>query len=115
MGYYTQYTLQMEKFDSDDKMLNEDELLPIISELRSTYKSASYAIDEMGEFKEDCTWYEHEDEMKEFSKKHPTILFTLIGEGEESGDLWEKHFLNGKMQTCNATINFPPFDVNKLK
>jgi len=49
-------------------------------------------------------WYEHEEDMKEFSKKYPMELFTLEGVGEEEGDMWIKWFKNGVMQESKAKI-----------
>jgi hypothetical protein len=65
-------------------------------------------------FSEPCKWYEHEDDMRKFSQLYPFILFELSGEGEESGDIWKKYFLNGKMKICSARIEFEPFDETKL-
>jgi hypothetical protein len=59
-------------------------------------------------------WYEHEKEMREFSKKYPEVVFTLHGEGEESGDLWIKYFKNGKMQTSKARIEYDSYDESLL-
>lgn len=65
---------------------------------------------------EDATkWYEHENHMRKISLQYPDVIFELKGEGEESGDIWVKYFVNGKMQVCNATIVFEPFDEKKLK
>ena len=43
----------------------------------------------------------------EISKKHPDVLFKLRGEGENSGDIWDKYYKNGKMQKCDARIVIP--------
>ena len=55
--------------------------------------------------------------MISISKKFPEVLFTLSGEGEESGDIWMKYFKNGKVQNANTkvTISHDPFDESKLK
>jgi len=87
----------------------------IIEEFREKYEGAQYAISPSGNTNESCKWYEHEQELQEFSKTHPDVLFELVGEGEESGDLWIKYFKNGKMQRCGAEITYPPFDETKLK
>ena len=68
-----------------------------------------YALAENGESADSCKWYEHESDVKILSKEIKDVLFTLSGEGETSGDLWRKYFLNGKMQTAKAVITFAPF------
>ena len=62
-----------------------------------------------------CKWYDHADDMLAISNKHPNILFKVHGEGEEVGDIWDKWFLNGKMQVCEAKIVIPDFDPEQLK
>lgn len=75
--------------------------------IESIYSSAS--------FEDAVTWYDHEKDMKEVSKKFPHLLFKLKGEGDNAGDIWCKYFLAGKMQVCKAKITFEDFDKNKLK
>jgi hypothetical protein len=64
---------------------------------------------------DEMKWYEHEDDMKNFSKLFPKVLFTLEGTGEEAGDMWVKYFQNGKMQVAKAKIEFEPYDPKKMK
>ena len=107
MGYYTGYSL-----DLRGNVENHDE---IIADLRNSNENADWAIDENGEQQESCKWYEHEVELKAFSKKYPEVIFCLHGTGEEPGDVWDKYFLNGKWQYCKAKIVIPPFDPTKLQ
>jgi hypothetical protein len=87
----------------------------IIEKFRDKYEYASYALRKDGSTNEPCKWYEHDDELKEFSKNYPNWLFTLEGKGEEAGDLWKKYFVNGKMQEAQAKIIFDEFDPAKLE
>ncbi len=64
---------------------------------------------------QETKWYEHEEHMKAISKEYPDVIFQLNGEGEESGDVWIKYFVNGKMQKAAAKITFDEFDEKKLK
>lgn len=105
MGYYTKYKLE----------INDSNKIDIIKELIEYYHEASYAINEDGSLYDETKWYDHESDLKDFSKNYSNILFELSGEGEESGDMWKKYFKNGKMQESYARIEFDEFDENKLK
>lgn len=95
-----------------DKPLTAGE---IIKELREQYEDAFYALTETGGTTDSVKWYDHEQHMREFTKKHPTVLFELSGEGEEAGDFWKEYYLNGKMQHCKGEITFAPYDEKKLE
>lgn len=99
MGYYTGYSLVIEGGNND-----------IIKELRKENQNAEYALDDNGDTEECIKWYEHEEDFRKFSMKHPEILFSLHGEGEESEDIWKAYFKNGKMQKCEAKITFEEFN-----
>ena len=105
MGYYTYYTLTTTP---------EEDFL-IITLFRSDCERAEYAISQTGNALERCKWYEWEEDLRAFSVKHPDVLFKLHGEGEESEDIWDAYFQNGKMQLCKAQIVIPPFDAGKLE
>lgn len=51
-------------------------------------------------------WYSYDDDMIAFSKKHPYLLITIQGIGEE-GDRWRAYYLNGKSEIVDACITFP--------
>jgi hypothetical protein len=132
MGYYTSYTLEWEKspqqqtpewIDLVSKVGEEQAQLWLdngvlaitrygsadpISEWIQGHDDASYALNADGTTQESSKWYEHEDDLRELSARHPDTLLTLSGEGEEAGDIWVKYFLNGEMQECKAKITFEP-------
>jgi hypothetical protein len=66
-------------------------------------------------FEEPCKWYDINEDMKKYSNQFPDVLFTINGEGEESGDIWCTYFKNGKRQEEIAEIQTAPFDESKLK
>jgi hypothetical protein len=86
----------------------------VINELRNFSEGANYAFDEKGSTQDGCKWYDHDDDFLKFSKSFPDWLFILKGEGEESGDVWKKYYLNGKKQEAKAKISFDDFDEKKL-
>lgn len=98
MGYYTRFEIKADK----ESLLPEDWQ----EKIDVNYNG--------GQFQDSVKWYNWKDDMKAFSKKYPTVLFTLKGEGEESGDIWVAYFLNGKMQHSKAKIVYEKFDKNKL-
>lgn len=106
MGYYTYYSLEV---------LGTDNVDEIIDELREFSVGASYAIDNLGDSQGSEKWYDNEKDMKEFSKKHPEVLFKLKGDGEETDDNWVQYFKNGKTQFCMGEIVYKEFDESKLK
>jgi hypothetical protein len=60
-------------------------------------------------------WDNYDMDMRGISKDYPDVIFELSGEGEESGDIWKKYYVNGKIQKCKARIVFDEFDEKKLK
>lgn len=104
MGYYTCFNLSVTEGNED-----------LIVQFRQESQGAEWAIDEEGKSNDSAKWYEYEEELQEFSAKHPDVLFTLYGEGEESGDLWIRYFKNGKVQLCPAKITYDPFNESLLK
>jgi hypothetical protein len=105
MGYYTRFDLKI-----------SDRHYEIMSELLdNSVRDLEYIFDEDGECVDERKWYEHETDMKFISTFYPDVVFTLRGEGEESGDFWFKYFKNGKMQHCPAKITFDEYDEAKLK
>lgn len=109
MGYYTKYSLEM--------LNGEHHLLPEV--LKELKKMDSYQpFSDSGECDDECTWKNHEKEMKKISKLFPDAVFKLVGIGQGykgSLDMWHKYFKNGKMQECRIEAHYPPFDESKLE
>lgn len=108
MGYYTYYSLKVIDAESDEEKA-------IIADLRENNEYALYCMDEDGTSKEQTKWYEHDDEMLEFSEKYPKHILLLEGEGEESGDFWQTYYRDGKKQDCKGKVVYEPFRQDKLK
>ena len=104
MGYNTDYTLTY--FSVDHKAIE--------AFVKGNYDYPDFLLELVDGFSNNGKWYEHSEEMRKLSVAFPEIHFELQGFGEEQPDAWVKHFLGGKMQKCEGTITFPPFDKNKL-
>lgn len=104
MGYYTQYGLSIQQGGDDT----------LIKQFRAESEGANYAIDDDGSCNDSCKWYDHEKDLKEFSLKHPNVLFKLEGTGEDNGDAWELFVQGGLSQVCRGRLVFDKFDHAKL-
>lgn len=100
MGYYTAYKLDV----------FVENPLEIIAELRRLSEDADYALDEEGDTGNNCKWYDHDNEMVNFSKLYPDVLFTLYSVGEESEDVWRAFYLDGQIEVQRARLVYddPP-------
>lgn len=107
MGYITNFTL-------DIINVNYDEKYSVIQQFREDCDNAEFAIDENGDCINSTKWYDHRDDLIQFSLKHPNMLFLLEGEGEDTGDVWKLYVKNGKSQLCEAIITFDDFDEKRL-
>ena len=52
-------------------------------------------------------WYDHEDDMKEFSKRYPNLLFKLSGTGESNGDIWIQYYHDGICWYWELEVEYP--------
>lgn len=105
MGYYTRYTLDISLGNSNVTQ----------EEIEEEMKAMDLAVDSIKTQSDDMKWYDHEEDMRNFSKKFPDVLFILDGTGEESGDIWKKYFKNGLMQHVIPKLKFPPYNPVRLK
>ena len=117
MGYNTRYSLSAQLLINNQpaKLVDDTPVYSLIESLRAEYDNAQYALNGDGSTNNEAKWYEHTEDLVKFSAKHPNILFTLHGDGEENDDVWNKYFLNGKVQIAKAEIQIAPFDPAKLK
>jgi hypothetical protein len=60
-------------------------------------------------------WYHYPEHMKTISRRHPALLFTLSGVGEEHGDFWREYHLGGKSQKAAGAITYADYDPEQLK
>lgn len=107
MGYNTNYRLGVTVLgDSIDH----------VALLRSECEGAEYALDNDGECSgNEARWHDHEADLIAFSKEHPGYLFRLNGDGEDSGDVWVKYFVNGQVQREKVELRLAEFDPSKLE
>lgn len=101
MGYRTYHSLTVydKNMESVDSEKFEQELVD----------------EDIGFFEDEIKWYDHREEMCEYSKRYPDLIFCLHGEGEQSEDLWDEYYVNGRYQAARAVITYPEFDESKLE
>lgn len=111
MGYYTAFSLTA----TNENGYNDSELIAQIwEEMDDQDSSFCIALNEDGGSEEPTKWYDHEEDMRKISARHPGVLFALKGEGEEAGDIWIRYFKAGKSYLEQATATFAPFNPDKL-
>jgi len=60
-----------------------------------------------------CSWYDWIEDMVKISRAFPQVIFVVEGWGEETGDWWRAHFVNGKYAQGKATL--PAFKLEDLR
>lgn len=114
MGYCTNYSLEI--LEIKDKSKVYEEVFSNTVDILEKLDVIDYALsDDTLESYDAVKWYEHEEHMKKLSTKIPYVLFKLSGEGEDSGDIWDKYFFDGKMASYHAEVKVPPFNEFDLK
>lgn len=106
MGYYTRFELEI---DRDGDAVIED--LKETSDYGAFYKEGATTWRSEDSWK----WYDHEDELKAVSLRHPLSRISVTGYGEEQGDIWRKYFVAGQMQKHKLEITFPPCTLTPPK
>ena len=105
MGYYTAHWLDVRH--KDEKK--------IIGEFRKSCEDAEYALTEDGNTNNETSWWDSEDDLKEFSKKYPRVLFIMSGNGSDAGgDFWKLYVKNGKSFMAHGEITYPKYSPKKL-
>ena len=112
MSYYTCYCFEVKTGDNSGSHPDD---FAIIARLRATNENAYYALDKGGSTETEAKWYDHETDLKEFSKNYPDALFVLYGDGEENDDFWYSFFKNGKVQCAPVRLEHDEFDESKLE
>ena len=100
MGYYTNFTVSYKEVNGFPIELD------VVGEIEKKLEEMEF---EDGNF--NSKWYHFTEDMCKLSVEFPYVLFTLHGEGEESPDLWEEHYLDGKYQTAVAKIVYPKVNL----
>ena len=94
MGYATTYKLKWSPLSEASTVPQyelDDQISSYIRGEQQKNDEFMYGVTPDGETSDSCKWYEHEEDLKPLSKKFPDVMFTLFGEGEESGDIWRKY------------------------
>lgn len=135
MGYLTSYNLRWELRKGPNKAPNCPHEIPegakfcsecgkavgfidldlAISEFIEDNEDTFYGIEPNGDSRESVKWYDYDKDMRVLSAKFPNYLFTLTGEGEESGDLWRAYYLGGKGYKIEAEVTYKPFNEKNLE
>ena len=95
MGYYTDYSLESahEDFIIPDNVSNKELMEDFFNNRHES----------------ELKWYSHHNDMLLMSVANPDVVFHTSGIGEETGDVWESMFLNGKYKVVREQQTMPKF------
>lgn len=115
MGCETAYSLTVEAAPSYGAPLSKDYLEQIFDMLYGfgVFENLEIIDSIITGFAYD-KWYEHDEDMKDVSKKFKHALFELYGDGEESDDFWRNYYYRGAMQEGCGHISYLPLDFETL-
>lgn len=105
MGYYTDYRITVKHGSVDMDKLKEE-----------MDQESGYEFENEGGYiaSSDCIkWYDWTPDMKKVSQKFPEVLIMVEGEGEESGDVWQCYFHNGRHEHIPGEVVFADSQLNK--
>ncbi len=106
MAYLTSFELGCFNCETADWLLDDGKYRTEIAEL------AGYDPDELWD--EMVNWFSCCENMQEYSKRYPDMLFVIYGDGEYGDDIWVHYHKNGKVQQEEGKIVYPDFDESKL-
>jgi len=95
--------------------LNEKVESAIIAELREMDQTAALAFGPDGICDNDVSWNRYEKTMAEISRRHPFVLFEMECVGFSFTGFRTDYFLDSKCQSVEGSVEYPPFDITKLK
>jgi len=121
MGYYSRHELSIEKGDYNaveiarymhDQNKKTKAFYPFIEEIKE-YIVCDESDAEFELSDEESKWYDQEEEMECLSTQFPDVIFKVHRKGEESGDICDSYYRNGKSVTYEAVM--PSLNEEDLK
>ena len=100
MGYYSKFNLTING-------ATPEAAAPIIEDFRNTNEYAEETLQEDGSTNGEGTWYECQDDLQEFSKKYPNVVFIMERNGEEFNDKERIAARNGDVISQTPEVTFP--------
>ena len=117
MGYYTDFILDVEPADEHGRILKTkipEQLLHDVDDeiIKMNVMESDLFI---GNWHAYAKWYDVDDDMLLLSTKFPSLVFHMHGAGENSEDMWDRHYWNGMVQYCPVEIRYDPYDPKLLE
>lgn len=94
MGYETRFGLKITScpLDTKEEQAVKDEISKKIKNCcTERYKDIEYGFT--------AKWGSYEEDLKEISKRHPSVLIEIYCNGEDAEDVWKARFRNGESET----------------
>jgi hypothetical protein len=106
MGYYSHFEITQPK----NPITDTETLFSKLEDI-----SGGYTFDDEGRGEDCYKWYDYKKDMQQLSILYPDTIFKVHREGEESGDIEDTYYKNGKLihtETLNADLPQP--DISKF-
>ena len=105
MSYKTKHNVSWDSVNSgNNPEITEEEIARELAELTPERGQGEWLDIITGQ--ENAEWPETDSHMKKVSARHPGVVFTVNGRGEDPDDTWREYFLDGKSQL----VHMPDFD-----
>ena len=112
MGYYTRFELVVHEGTANLDAVH----VALDKAMDYPHEDSPFEVDGDRIISSDSIkWYDHDEDCAEMSKHFPGVVFKLHGMGEETGDLWEAYYKEGKCQICRVQLTYAKYDLTKLK
>ena len=94
MGYETSFCLRVTSNPKDSK-----EEQSVKDEIKKKIENICTEMTENVEDGFKAKWGEYEEDLKEISKRHPSVLIEIYCNGEDAEDVWKARFRDGESET----------------
>lgn len=119
MGYDSMFDLGVYDFavfkERGESAPLSEQFSGVVDTLRVFSEDAQFALDEGGDSTGWAKWDSLEEDMQEFSRRYPALLFIVTVCGQEGGDYWQLFARDGRYVTVPGWIEYGKPDLDEFE